>query len=119
MVFARELDQRTLSRVVPLGRWVKGSALMSGTTRRCYRCETTFDGGNSVSSSCPSCGTMVFEGEDSRATLIPQNYGPGAIIEGHDRPTPRTLPAVDPGAKTVALGPEDVVLPSEAHFPQV
>lgn len=86
--------------------------------RRCYRCETTFDGGNSVSSSCPKCGTMVFD-DDSRATLIPQAYGPGAIIEGRDRPTPKTLPAVDPGAKTVALGPQDVVVPSDAHFPQI
>ncbi len=86
--------------------------------RRCYRCETTFDGGNSVSSSCPRCGTMVFD-DDTRATLIPQAYGPGAIIEGRDHPTPKTRPAVDPGAKTVALGPQDIIVPSDAHFPQI
>ncbi|MEK7466955.1 MAG: serine/threonine-protein kinase [Planctomycetota bacterium] len=90
---------------------------MAGT-RRCYRCETTFDGGNSVSSSCPKCGTMVFD-DDSRATLIPQAYGPGAIVQSQDTPTPRTLPAVDAGAKTVALGPGDVVVPSDLHFPQI
>jgi tRNA A-37 threonylcarbamoyl transferase component Bud32 len=90
---------------------------MAGT-RRCYRCETTFDGGNSISSSCPSCGTMVFD-DDSRATLIPQAYGPGAIVAAHDTPTPRTLPAVDASAKTVALGPDDVVVPSDLHFPQI
>ncbi|MCC6738600.1 MAG: serine/threonine protein kinase [Planctomycetia bacterium] len=61
---------------------------------------------------------MVFD-DESRATLIPQAYGPGAIIEGRDTPTPRTLPAVDPAAKTVALGPQDVVVPSDLHFPQI
>ncbi|KAF0246118.1 MAG: WD40 repeat-containing [Planctomycetota bacterium] len=61
---------------------------------------------------------MVFD-DDSRATLIPQAFGPGAIIETRDTPTPRTLPAVDVSAKTVALGAHDVVVPSDLHFPQI
>ncbi|NUQ72352.1 MAG: serine/threonine protein kinase, partial [Polyangiaceae bacterium] len=73
--------------------------------------------GTSVSASCPSCGTLVFS-EDSRPTLIPQAYAPGAIVQTDLARAPDPETPVDPRAQTVALG-TGPVLPSDLHFPPV